>query len=177
MDKKWIFLIAAALLVFIALCIVVVVVLIFLGIIGIPMIFYLLGLSNPSTAPRQCTMPPGLSCVSYKLHANSGELDLNIGQGTGHTMNITGVACTSSSTTPGLDKYASEPITIHSGSMAYVSQSGTSQMVKCTDNNGNLPSDRSAGTLYSGRIYIRYTEVDTGINRTATGTISTKYEA
>jgi hypothetical protein len=146
-------------------------------------LFYL-GILNPNMpagGPAQCTFGPGITCVTYKLHAGTSELDLNIGQGTGQTMNITGLACTKNTSQyytkeNSINNYASNPITIPSGSMHFISQSGTSQVVRCTDANGNLPSDTSAGTPYSGRLYINYTD-EIGMTRIATGVFSTTYKA
>jgi len=180
MDKKWIFLIAVALLVFVFLCIVTLVVLVFFGIISIPAIFYLLGVSNASSSLRQCTFSPGFTCVTYKLHAGTGELDLDLGQGTGHKIQITNLACTQSTNTNSIsyentEGYPSSPVTLVSGNHTYLSRSDSSHLVRCTDADGNLPSGMTAGSTYTGRIYMNYTEVDTGIHRMATAAFTETY--
>jgi len=135
----------------------------------------------PQPVPTQCTFPPGFSCRSFKLHAGTSELDLFIGQGTGHQIKITGVTCTGnlSSAYPveaSINNYATEPIFMNSGSHQYISRSGTFQVVRCTDANGNLPSSTQPGSIYSGGIYINYTETDTELQRIVVGTLIAKWE-
>ncbi|QLJ52496.1 MAG: hypothetical protein Sv326_0321 [Candidatus Fermentimicrarchaeum limneticum] len=139
------------------------------------------GGSPPISAPpmlTQCTLPPGFSCVTYKLHANTGELDLEIGQIFGGTINVTGVACTQKETSPSyLNNYASDPITITSGSRKFISKPSTSHVVKCTDANGNPLSDTSVGARYEGKIYINYTKLATEEATTVSGPFWAKFES
>jgi len=48
-------------------------------------------LNPPATAPS-CKLPTGFVCVNYTLH-RTGELDFDVGQGTGHSVKITGFTC------------------------------------------------------------------------------------
>jgi len=154
-------------------------------------VLFYLGVLNPSgLTPNQCTFPAGVTCVTYKLEAITGKLNLDIGQGTGKTIRVDGVFCTSNSTsnfTPSaLGKtIAYSPlanVTITSGSHAYVGKTGLAGglgNVTCTNTEGAaLTTDQTAmGTQYIGRVYINYTEVDTGLTRIAVGTLTTKFEA
>jgi len=180
MDKKllMVLLILAA--------IVIVIVGLILLVLASPFIFAFLAgvfyMGGSNHIPSQCTLTPGFTCVSYKLHANTGELDLIIGQGTGHTINVTGISCTQDASSDymnenSINNYAYNPLSIHSGEQKYVSQSGTSHMIKCTDANGDLPADLKLGSFYSGRLYINYTELDTNSSKITTGAFSTKYES
>jgi hypothetical protein len=49
--------------------------------------------------------------------------------------------------------------------------------VNCTDANGNAFATTNMGAQYNGKIYINYTEVETGVTRIATGSYSAAYEA
>jgi hypothetical protein len=113
---------------------------------------------------KECIFPAGLSCIVYNLSEN-GELTLELGQGTGHTIEVTGVYCsniTSSYTIPASVVYSNgENVTMSSGSMAYIA-GGTSDIVV------NCPV---SGGVFNGKLYINYTEVDTGIMRVVVGTL------
>jgi len=148
----------------------------------------MLYLTTPNLLPpSQCTFPAGITCTTTKLHAVSGQLTLEIGQGTGHTIRVTGITCTQNTSrdyaTEGSIIYNPETnVTIASGSKAFVADGGKTASssgianVICTDANGNVV-DSSIGTQYNGRIYINYTEADTGLQRIAVGTISQRFEA
>jgi hypothetical protein len=167
MDKK---LLLVAIVIFVVFCIVLIVLFV------VAPLFYL-GIFNPST-PRQCTFAGGFTCMAYKLHAGTGELDFVLGQETGHTIQITDIQCTQGSPDyVNVNGYSPNPITIKSGASATVSGASTSHIVRCTDGTGNLPSHMTAGSTYTGKLYINYTEVDSEINRTTVGIFSTVYEA
>lgn len=111
------------------------------------------------------------------------DFGIGIGQKTGRNLSINGVACTSKNFslyyrtyTPPLDNYKDDPVVINSGTTNTVSWTGTPHIVICTDANGNLPSDTSAGSLYTGGLYINFTDMDTGIVYTIDGYLITKYE-
>jgi hypothetical protein len=137
---------------------------------------------NPPYVYGSCKFLEGMDCVSYKLHATTSELDLSINQSTGHTINITGVTCTENTSSPSdyidstnISNYKSDPITVTSGSIENISESGTSHVVICTDANGNLPDDTDWGALYIGTIYIKYTELDTNITKVYVGNLQAHY--
>jgi hypothetical protein len=147
-------------------------------------VLFYLGVLNPPV-PEQCVFPAGITCISSKLNT-TGALTLVIGQGTGHPITVTGVNCTmNSSATWASDNQASlvySPaaynVSITSGGQANVATiNGTGGLgnVTCRDAN-NAAVTGGAGTIFNGRIYIRYTETDTTITRTVTGTFSKRYE-
>jgi hypothetical protein len=128
-------------------------------------------LTGASITPTQCSFPAGFTCVSWKLYTN-GILYLKIGQGTGKTINITGIRCTTNTNLIQQGKPVSYPssntVLIRSGSMAEF-------YVTCTDEADNTLIG-AADDTYNGKLYINYTEVETGISRIVVGAISAKYE-
>ncbi len=117
-----------------------------------------------SSSYPQCTFPAGFSCVSYDINGNN-ELYIKLGQGTGHSIKVNSILCTSSTdykeymnvNTPLLN-----PVSIDSGSAADIAGGSSGNTITC---NG------ISGGKFSGRIYINYTETDTGLSRIAAGTL------
>jgi hypothetical protein len=153
-------------------------------------VLFYLGILNPGRlTPSQCTFSAGISCTTYKLKTTSSNLTLQIGQGIGKTMKVQGVYCGSNQTSsysPPMINYSISPnenVTITSGASAYIAgddktgDTGKSIAVTCRDPNGAVPTTTSVDSLYIGKIYINYTEVETGMTRIAVGTLTTKYEA
>ncbi|QLJ52274.1 MAG: hypothetical protein Sv326_0099 [Candidatus Fermentimicrarchaeum limneticum] len=147
-------------------------------------VLFYLGVLNPPI-PAQCTFPAGITCVTNKLSAGTAKLTLEIGQGTGKTIRVTGVQCTQN-TTPEyiISTYVgynpATNLTIASGSKAFIAKAdgtGAISMVNCTDANGGSLGDMGIGTQYNGRIIVNYTETDSGMTRIAVGTYSVKFEA
>jgi hypothetical protein len=157
-------------------------------------VLYYLGVLNPSQlTPSQCAFPPGFSCTTYKLKSSSGNLSLQVGQGTGKTVIVTGVFCSanmSSSYSPGaltgkaVLYDSNENVTITSGASAYIAgddktgDTGKSIAVTCYDANEQLPSPSltSVGSIYIGRLYVNYTEVQTGMERITVASLTARYE-
>lgn len=144
--------------------------------------YYDVSTLNPPI-PVQCVFQAGITCIANDLNEN-GELDLTIGQGLGHIINITGVACTQSQTQPSyINNYASDSILINSGQAKDVSKLGTSHVVMCTDASGVALLNSANGVFSYGyvpksvKIYINYTEVDTGVQRVAVGRDSFRIRA
>ncbi|QLJ53120.1 MAG: hypothetical protein Sv326_0945 [Candidatus Fermentimicrarchaeum limneticum] len=143
-------------------------------------------ISTPNVpTPAQCTFPTGILCVTSKLSAGTGKLTLEIGQGTGHRIIVTGVSCTKNTsweyaTNSFIDYEPDTNVTIESRSMAYVAKedsSGGIANVTCTDQNGAALTSTNIGARYNGKIYINYTEADTNIQRIVVGTFSVRFEA
>jgi hypothetical protein len=114
----------------------------------------------------QCTFPPGFTCISYTLN-QSGELYLKLGQGTGHEIKINSVFCNASGgyyEVPNVNVPLKNSVTLSSGSSADLSGGSSGNTVMCSG---------ISGGYFSGRMYLNYTEVDTGLNRIAVGTLST----
>jgi hypothetical protein len=119
-----------------------------------------------SSSYSQCTFPPGFSCVSYTLN-QSGELYLKVGQGTGHEVKINSILCNASGSyyeVPDMNAPLENSITLASGSSADLAGGSSGNTVVCSG---------ISGGYFSGKIYINYSEVDTGLNRVAVGTLST----
>jgi len=154
-------------------------------------VLFYLGVLNPSgMTPTQCTFPPGFTCVTNKLFTN-GSLYVVVGVGTGKTIQVNGISCTQntsltyptsgsilwSNTTYGVSYQPN--VTMASGSSAVLSNpASTIAWVKnnsCTNANGGALTG-TIGAVYNGRIYINYTETDTGLSRIAVGTYTAKYE-
>jgi hypothetical protein len=139
---------------------------------------------GPGPNLSQCTFPAGFSCVTNKLYANTGKLYLEIGQGTVHKINVTGVACTqniSFATRGNIIYGGNNGITIDSGTKAAVSDPNDTTKpwmnISCTDAKGQLISNPAIGEIYNGRIYINYTELDTNTTKVITGSVSAKFES
>ena len=113
----------------------------------------------------QCTFPPGLTCVSYTLN-QSGELYLKLGQGTGHNIKINSILCNASEDyygVPNVNAPLKNSITLTSGSSADLAGGSSGNTVVCSG---------ISGGEFSGRIYINYTEIETGLERVAVGSLS-----
>jgi putative component of membrane protein insertase Oxa1/YidC/SpoIIIJ protein YidD len=145
-------------------------------IIVIAVLFYI-GVLNPrNVTPSSCTFPPGLTCSSYKLHASTAELDLRIGQATGHPIKITGIKCTQESGTPSAN-ITSVDINIPIGEQRWVVGGDSGNTMVCFDASGTAAySNPQLGEFYKGKIWVFYNEADTGITRTVVGDIATKFE-
>jgi hypothetical protein len=141
-------------------------------------VLFYLGVLNPAI-PAQCSFPAGISCVSYKLDASGGNLTLAIGQGTGHPINVTGVACSdnmSSGYMPTSINYSNGGwVVMNSGSQATVASPGGTIHVECTSG-GAAIVNATVGANYIGNMYINYTEMDTGVTHTVTGQFMAAYE-
>lgn len=147
--------------------------------------FYLGPLCPPE--PTQCTFSAGIVCVQSKLWANTGKLSLQIGQGIVHPIRINGVVCTqnTSSTFTSSANVVYNPaatVNISSGGFAYVADKTLGAAnglgnVTCTDVNNMPVATTTIGTIYNGKIYVNYTELDTGLTKIVVGTYTAKYEA
>jgi len=144
-------------------------------------IFYFDTIPNYRASTLQCTFPAGFTCVTNVLYTN-GSLYLWVGQGTGHTIRVRGVTCTQNTspdfTTNGNVLWANlYNITMPSGSQAKLADPTNSNIsITCSDASGKPMTDQTIGAIYTGRIYINYTETDTGLTRIVVGTYNTKYE-
>jgi len=201
-----------------------------LAIMVILAVLFYLGILNPKSAitPR-CTFPPGsgFSCVTFKLNSSidrvnppypsnpyvnpnrvgEGNLRLEIGQATGHTITITSITCTQNTTylpptwggmfiwckynpASHLWEWSGCPsnITISSASKAVVAgkiRNKVGAAVWCLNEKFPgpgwpdiipTPAQRAFGNIYVGKIYIRYTELDTRVQRVVVGDLIAKYE-
>jgi len=150
-------------------------------------VLFYLGVLNPSSVtPNQCTFPPGFTCVTNKLQTN-GKLYLIVGQGTGKNIRIMGINCTQNTSldfpSSGLILWGSaNNITVSSGSQATLADPAASGFINTTTcnlaNGTNIAAAGSMpiGGVYNGRVYLNYTETDTGLTRIVVGTYTAKYE-
>ncbi|NYZ76381.1 hypothetical protein H0N98_03980, partial [Candidatus Micrarchaeota archaeon] len=153
-------------------------------------VLFYLGVLNPPI-PSQCTFAAGVSCITNKLSVGTGKLYLQIGQGTGHPIRITGVSCTQNNSATyatgaanilyaNAGGTASTNVSIASGDKGTIADpSGAAGInnITCTDANNLKISTPSIGQQYNGKIFINYTETDTLLTRIAVGTYSAKFEA
>jgi hypothetical protein len=154
----------------------------------------------PENRITQCAVPPGFTCITTKLQKDTSKLYLRIGQGTGHSIQINGINCTQQTDTTKMTSglYVSyknynaagaiKTINMSSGSSAVLADSiGLNHVISgspanatniyCTTSSGEVPSDIEIGSVYNGKIYINYTELDTGTTRIVIGTYTARYEA
>lgn len=137
-------------------------------------IAYLGALDVP--CPPSCVFQTaGIACIEGSINAN-GMLTLTIGQATGHQIRINGVACTQNTSPDYIQSNSviynpplSTNITVNPGSTAVIanptSSNGAVANVICTDANGSSVGNRSTSSGYiDGRLYVNYTETDTGRN-------------
>jgi hypothetical protein len=122
----------------------------------------------PNRMQTQCTFPVDLYCTGYFIKEN-GTLTLVLMQETGHPITVTGFNCTSADNPSGVTSPIT-PVNINSDSRQIV-VNGT----YCYRTNGDVATGR-VGNYYNGKIYINYTEEDTGVQRISAGSIKTRYE-
>jgi hypothetical protein len=158
-----------------------------------------------SNAPKswgisQCSFPPGFTCVSNKLQAGTAKLHLKIGQGTGHDIQINGINCTQQTDVTALTNgsYIYYPnyniagcanctaINMSSGSSAVLADAmnmsgsdypAVANNIICSTSSGVVASDARIGSVYNGKIYINYTELDTNLTKIIAGSYTATYEA
>jgi hypothetical protein len=145
-------------------------------VIVIAALFYL-GVMNPARmTPTSCTLRPGFSCSSFKLESGTGNLNLKLGQASGHPIFIKAIKCTQE-TVPNTASLANN-IPVPQGEMREITGGISGNIVQCLDASGNpLPaSDTQVGSLYKGKLYILYQEIDTGTDRLIIGDIAARFE-
>ncbi len=129
-----------------------------------------LGVINPkSVLQSSCFFPADMSCRAYVMNT-TGYVALDLGQSTGHPINVTNFLCTSQNN-PALITPLNNPVVIVNGDHQLITD-GTQQ---CLDSSGDIASG-SAGNQYKGKIFIEYVELDTGFTHTVAGDVSLKYE-
>ena len=128
-----------------------------------------LGVINPKgVLSSTCFFPADLTCRAYVLNT-SANVALDLGQATGHTINVTKFKCTQERN-PTLTALSSA-LTIANGNHRLITD-GTQL---CYLANGSAAT-ASAGNQYKGRIYVEYVEADTGFTHQVAGDVSLKYE-
>ena len=132
-----------------------------------------LGVINPtSVLQSSCFFPADLSCRAYIINTD-GYVALDLGQSTGHPINVTSFLCTAQSN-PALIPTLPRPVVIVNGDHQLIAD-GASNQEQCLDSNGDIASG-NAGNQYKGKIFIEYVELDTGFTHSVAGDVSLKYE-
>lgn len=130
-------------------------------------IYYVMVYSTPVTP--HCDFPLDLYCTDYYINS-TGNLTLIIRQETGHPITITQFNCTSNDNPTGITSPLPNPVNINTGMQDYLSN-GT----PCYRPNGDVAKGR-IGSYYTGKLFVRYNETDTGFVHVLTGNIVVKYE-
>jgi len=134
---------------------------------------YYLGVFRTTTFVRPtCALEPGFSCYSFKFVEGAKGLELDFGQAKGTSIRVTAMGC-SKGDSPVMTEL-DNPITIPSGEHRFIAGGDSGNIVTCTDENGeDLPlSETKPGTPFKGKIWVAYTEVETGTNRVVSGEIT-----
>ncbi len=124
------------------------------------------GIFNSGVVPQQCTSAPSFLCASYLLNS-TGVLAVQLGQTTGSTIYITGVACSGEQNATGnLPAFGNVHVT---GSGVYYAPADP--LVKTQLNSDSLsgyfypycytsagPAAQPLGDSFTGYLWINYTE-------------------
>ena len=129
-----------------------------------------LGVINPkSVLQSSCLLPADMSCRAYIINTE-GYVAIDLGQATGHPINITHFRCTAArNPTPNA---LSNPLVIVNGDHRLI----TDGSQRCYESNDIDPAVGNAGNQYKGKIFIEYVELDTGFTHLVAGDVSLKYE-
>jgi len=150
-------------------------------------VLFRLGFMNPrSVVAARCSLPAGFSCASSKLYSSAygWDLVLVLGQASGRTIKVTGIACSQNMTLSSNDQVyfttRNWEKTMTSGSKTVVAGrvgENSGSRVICTGMNRlRKPIDTSVGAVFAGKIFINYTEMDTGVSRVIVGDFVARYE-
>jgi hypothetical protein len=123
----------------------------------------------------------GFTCYSSKLTSNtggSGGLIIDLAQGTGHDIKIVGFNCTTNNAFTVIDfDAATNNVTIPTGSHSMLNGSVTNQIpFACYKPDGTKLGVADAGSVYRGKLYIHYWDLETNMDHKVTGDISGKVE-
>ena len=132
-------------------------------------LFYTGAMNPGEVTPTSCIFPHGITCSSYKLRTD-GSLDLAVGQATGHTIVVDMIACSPAGGLAPMDnEWVHAAVEIPTGEQKWISGQTAGVVVKCG-------TGGDAGDFYKGKIWIRYTETDTGMERAVIGDLAAEYE-
>jgi len=127
---------------------------------------YYLWTGNTPTTPY-CDVSTDITCVDFYINT-TGNLSLMVRQTTGHSINVTGINCTSEENAAQITKSTNVMVSdgeqgmIVSGQPCY--KSGGSVAV------GNV------GGYYNGKLFVKYVESDTNMSHSVIGRITVRYE-
>ncbi|VVC72287.1 Uncharacterised protein [uncultured archaeon] len=146
----------------------------------IAVVFYTGVLMTGQAVNRVCTLPSGFSCESYKLANGTGYLDVRIRQNTIHPINITAIKCTKEQSVPTAN-WSRVGVAMQVGEEKWVASAagfdGANKTACCFQADGiTCYPDARRGQYFKGVLWIAYTELDTGVERSVTGDITVDYE-
>lgn len=127
------------------------------------------------TRSGACDFPPDFGCSSWKMNPD-GSLGLQLGQSRGHNINITQMSCTQQVELSSSLDALSNPVLLDNGEVDWVVGGTSGNRVFCKNSAGVPLTGCVVGDFYSGKIWVVYTERDTGVNRTVIGDITVKCE-
>lgn len=119
------------------------------------------------TVTPHCEVTVDFYCVDFYIRQN-GSLTLIVRQTTGHPIRVTGFNCTSQSN----DAFVTKAVDV------YINDGEQKTVVSeepCYRVSGEIATG-SAGSFYSGKMYIKYVEADTGFTHSLIGNIVARYE-
>jgi hypothetical protein len=120
------------------------------------------------TITPHCDFPVDLFCSDFYIKEN-GSLTLMIRQTSGHPITIGEFNCTTRDNPLGLTRPIT-PVLIDNGAQKIVVD-GT----PCYKATGEIAKG-TAGNFYTGNLYVKYNETDTGFTHVLVGRIVAKYE-
>ena len=130
-------------------------------------ILFYFGVLNPKIpiAPS-CFFGPEMGCYGFSMNT-TGHLALDVSQSTGHPISITAMKCTQENN-PSLTTVS---YTVGDGGHAFLTD-GTQ---KCYLADGTTVATGQVGDVYKGKIYVKYTELDTGFVHVVSGDVVIKF--
>ena len=136
-------------------------------------IILVLGVFNPKPVPY-CVFPADFNCRGFALNEN-GSFSLDLGQGTGHTIQVTHLRCTqeTNATLGDGDALSPEKIVPNGGHTLLVNWSK-----ECYSNVTGAVAVATGltGSSFRGKMLMRYTDVESGFQHTAAGDVLFIYE-
>ena len=134
--------------------------------VALSVLFYL-GVFNPSKlVSSQCIFPGDFTCLGSSI-ASGGLATINFEQSSQYNIKITAYGCNTQPVTTEMTQL-STPITLNIGS------NYTFTNIQCYNN--TLPFTGQAGSLFNGYIIFNYTDIQTGFQKQAVGTLIQKVE-
>jgi hypothetical protein len=143
-------------------------------------LFYLNVFTPGNLSPPACDFLSGPQCAQYKLNWGTAYLELKLRQNTLHEINVTKIKCTMETNTPETN-WTDVGVTIPIDGEAWVASTqgldGAPTSVCCMGLDGaTCYGESDAGNWYSGKIWLQYTELDSGVNRTVSGDVAAPFE-
>lgn len=153
------------------------------AIVVVAIVFYSGVLAAGASVTPACSLPPGIACAAYKLESGTGYMDLRLRQSLPRPINVTQFKCTQETGVPA-DGWADVPNgTMRIGEEKWIASTegmdgGVANASCYHEALGNVTvfPDARVGQHFSGKLWIRYTELDTGATRTVSGDFAQNYE-